>query len=85
MLGFTPTASMASRGEKLGWDMRIGQPTGWGLCQEPFFLGAVALLSSVDNYAKGCHVRLVTSVYMSCVSGFSYRMYIDLNQCDSQI
>jgi hypothetical protein len=26
------------------------------LCQEPFFSGAVALLNSVDDFAKGCYM-----------------------------
>jgi hypothetical protein len=34
---FSPTASLAVVGEKLGTDPRIGQPTCCGLCREPFF------------------------------------------------
>jgi hypothetical protein len=41
--------------------------------------------STLLMYAKGCRVRLVMSKYVSCVSGFSYRMYIDLNYCDFRI
>jgi hypothetical protein len=41
------------------------------------------LLSWVN--VKGCHVRLVMNVYVSCVLDFFYRMYIDLNPCDSWI
>jgi hypothetical protein len=48
MIGFTPTASLAVLGGKLGTDPRIGQPVYCGLCQEPFFSEAVALLNSVD-------------------------------------
>jgi hypothetical protein len=33
-------ASMAMRGEKLGGDLLIGQPTGWGCSRESFFLGS---------------------------------------------
>jgi hypothetical protein len=54
-VGFAPTASMAILGEKLGMNPCIGQPACCGLCWEPFFLGAVALLNSVDNYVKGCY------------------------------
>jgi hypothetical protein len=54
-IGFTPTASMAVSREKLGMDPRIGQPVGCGLCQGPFFSGAVVLLKSVDDYVKGCY------------------------------
>jgi hypothetical protein len=55
--GFTPTASMATLGEKLGTNTRIGQPTCCGLCREPFFSGVVALSIAIDDFVKGCHVR----------------------------
>jgi hypothetical protein len=54
-VGFTPTASIVVLGEKLGMNPRIDQPSCCGLGQEPFFSGAVALLNSVDDYAKGCY------------------------------
>jgi hypothetical protein len=44
--GFTPTASMAGLGEKLGMDPLIDQP---------FALGAVALSIAVDDFMKGCY------------------------------
>jgi hypothetical protein len=53
--GFTVTASMAILGEKLGTDLQIGQLTCFGLCQGPFFLGAVALSIAIDNFQKGCY------------------------------
>jgi hypothetical protein len=53
--GFTPTASMAVLGEKLGTDSQIGQPVCYVLCWEPFFLGAVTLSIAVDDFAKGCY------------------------------
>jgi hypothetical protein len=40
MFGFTPTASMAAIGEKLGMDPWIGQPVCCGSGWEPFFLGS---------------------------------------------
>jgi hypothetical protein len=49
MLDFAPTASLAGSGEKLGMDPRIGQPVRCGLCQKPFFSGAVGLLNSIDD------------------------------------
>jgi hypothetical protein len=52
---FTPTASLAGSGEKLGTDPWISQPSCCALCQEPFFLGAVALSIAVDNFMKGCY------------------------------
>jgi hypothetical protein len=52
---FTPTASVTILGEKLSMDPRIGQPACGGLCQEPFFSGAVALSIVVDDNAKGCY------------------------------
>jgi hypothetical protein len=54
--GFTPTASMADSREKLGTDPLIGQPACCGLCQEPFFSGAMALSIIVDNFVKGCYM-----------------------------
>jgi hypothetical protein len=52
---FALTASLVGSGEKLGTDPWINQPTCCGLCREPFFSGAVALLNSVDDYMKGCY------------------------------
>jgi hypothetical protein len=46
---------MAVLGEKLGTDSQIGQPVCYGLCWEPFFLGAVTLSIAVDDFAKGCY------------------------------
>jgi hypothetical protein len=54
--GFTSTASIAGSGEKLSTDPRIGQPSYCGLCQEPFFSGAVALSIAVDDDAKDCYM-----------------------------
>jgi hypothetical protein len=53
--GFTPIASMASSGEKLGMDLRIGQPLCCGLCRESFFSRAMALCIAVDDFVKGCY------------------------------
>jgi hypothetical protein len=49
MLGFAPTALLVGLGEKLGTDSWVGQPACYGLCQEPIFSGALALLNSVDG------------------------------------
>jgi hypothetical protein len=98
MLGFDPTASLVGSGEKLGMDPWIDQPVCCGLCREPFFSGAVALLNSVGDSAKGCHVRglptgSIPGVYVdwrgkrTCRVGqvFPCRVYIDLNHRDSRI
>jgi hypothetical protein len=53
---FAPTDSMTVLGEKLGMDPQIGQLACCGFYREPFFSGAVALLNSIENYAKGCYV-----------------------------
>jgi hypothetical protein len=50
-----PTASISVLGKKLGTDPRISQPACCGLCQEPFFSGAVALSIDVDDFVKGCY------------------------------
>jgi hypothetical protein len=57
MLGFTPTASLAGRGEKLGGDPWIGQPVCYELGREPFSLGAVSLSNAVNDFVKACHIR----------------------------
>jgi hypothetical protein len=56
MLDFDPTASLVGSREKLGMDPWIGQPVCCGLCQEPFFSGAVALLNFVDYFVNGCYM-----------------------------
>jgi hypothetical protein len=61
--GFTPTASMAVLGEKLGTNPRIGQPTCCGLCRELFFLRAVTLFNDVDDIVKGCCALTVWDMY----------------------
>jgi hypothetical protein len=81
-------------GEKLGRDPQIGQSMCWDIVGSPFLSGAVDLFNTVDDSTKGCHVRglligsicgLAREAYVSCVSGFPYRVYIDSNRCDSQI
>jgi hypothetical protein len=54
-VGFTLTASLVGSGEKMGMDLWIDQLTCCGLCQELFFLGAMTLVNSVDDYVKGCY------------------------------
>jgi hypothetical protein len=76
---------MVVRGEKLGGDMQIGHLVHYGLGGEPFFLRAVESVQLCWVNVKGFHVRLVISAYISCVSSFSYKMYINLNHCNSRI
>jgi hypothetical protein len=54
-VGFASTASIAVLGEQLGMDPQIGQSVCCELCQELFFSGAVTMLNSVDDCAKGCY------------------------------
>jgi hypothetical protein len=58
-----PHCSLAVVGEKLGTDPRIGRPSCCGLCQEPFFSGAVDLFKSVDDCMKGCYMWTTTLGY----------------------
>jgi hypothetical protein len=44
-------------------DPWIGHPSYCGLGQEPIFLGAVALLNSVDDYTKGCYALSMWDMY----------------------
>jgi hypothetical protein len=46
---------MVVLGEKLGMDPRTGQLACYGLCQEPFFSGAVDLFKSINDNVKGCY------------------------------
>jgi hypothetical protein len=93
-----PTTSLVFVGEKLGTNPRISQPACCGLCRERFFSGAVDLFKSVDDYAKGCHIRELPTGSIrqasvdwrrehTCHIGwvFSCRVYIDLNHRDSRI
>jgi hypothetical protein len=93
-----PTTLLAVMGEKLGTGPWIGQPVCCGLCQKPFFSGAVNLLKSVDDCAKGYHIRgqpvgSIRQAYVDwrgkcmCHVGrvFPCRVYIDLNHRDSRI
>jgi hypothetical protein len=57
--GFAPTTSMAASVEKLGTDPWIDQSSCCGLCREPFFSGAVALSTVVDNFMKGFYALTV--------------------------
>jgi hypothetical protein len=62
-IGFVPTASLVGLGEKLDTEPRIGQPPCCGLCQEPFFSGAVAMLNYVDDYVKLCYALTMRDRY----------------------
>jgi hypothetical protein len=51
-----PTASLTILAEKRGTDPWTGQLACCGLCRKSFFLGAVDLYKSIDDYMKGCYV-----------------------------
>jgi hypothetical protein len=55
-LALTPLLHWLARERNWGMDPWIGQPVCCGLCQEPFFSGAVALLNSVDYFVNGCYM-----------------------------
>jgi hypothetical protein len=74
---------MAMRGEKLGGDPWIAQPTSWGYGRESLFLGSSGihpiLLSQHERLIRMGTARrkctsgargLVWKVYVLCVSGF---------------
>jgi hypothetical protein len=48
-----PAALLAVMIEKLGTDLWTSQPASCGLGREPFFLGAVELFKSINDYVKG--------------------------------
>jgi hypothetical protein len=58
-----PTASMVGFKEKLGTDLRISQPTCWGLCREPLFSGVVGSVQIYRWLTKGCHVLTMWDMY----------------------
>jgi hypothetical protein len=60
---FSPTASLAIVGEKLGTDLRIRRSSSCELCQEPFFSGVVDLYKSVDDFTKVCYTLTVWDTY----------------------
>jgi hypothetical protein len=97
MLSFAPTASLVGSGEKLGTDLWFSQPTCCGLCQEPFFSGAVALLNYVGDWETLLYVDHVRYVWSWTIRGssvrsvwrvgrvFPCRVYINLDRHDSWI
>jgi hypothetical protein len=79
----------------LPWLLEVRE-TGWhthgsvnwraGDCDgSPFFSGAVGFVQLNWISVKGCCVWLVMRAYVSCVSNFSCRMYIDSIRRDSRI
>jgi hypothetical protein len=92
------TTSLVGLGEKLGMDPWIGQPACCGLCQEPFFLGAVGSIQIYQRLVKGCDVwglptEDICRAYVDWHGKrmcrvdrvFSCRVYIDSNRHDSGI
>jgi hypothetical protein len=75
-IGFTSTASIVVLGEKLGTEPQTDQLAWCGLCREPFFSGAVALLNSVDDYAKGCYALTMFDTYgLGPYAGWAWDAY----------
>jgi hypothetical protein len=77
---------MTVRGEKLGGNPQIGQPTCQDVVGSPFFLGAVGSVQLCWINVKGYHIHtgtarrkhtsgvcgLVRKAYVLCVLGFPY-------------
>jgi hypothetical protein len=91
MFGFTPSASLASRGEKLGETCK-SLSRARGCIGSTGFSGAEDLSSSVDDYVKSCHVHglLAGSICVAYMNWcgkrtcrvdqvFPCRVYIDSN------
>jgi hypothetical protein len=57
------TASLVGLEEKLGTDPWIGQSTCGGLCQEPFFLGAVESVQICRHLVKYCYIWTTWDTY----------------------
>jgi hypothetical protein len=62
-LGLFPPASLVGSGEKLVTDPWIGQPACCGLCQEPFFSGAVESIQIYRRLTKGCYMWTMGDTY----------------------
>jgi hypothetical protein len=58
-----PTTSLVGSGEKLGTDPWVGQPACCGLCQKPFFLGAVGSVQICQRIMKGCYMWTTGDTY----------------------
>jgi hypothetical protein len=58
-----PTASLVGLGEKLGMNPLIRQLTCWGLCQEPFFSGAMTSIQIYRWLVKGCYALTTQDTY----------------------
>jgi hypothetical protein len=89
---------MIMRERKIGWGptywsvVVLGMSSGVPFCSE-----VVTLSNTVDNsrnvaaYGTAHEKRMygvcgpVQEMYVSCISGFPCRMYIDSNHCDSRI
>jgi hypothetical protein len=93
-----PTTSLAIVREKLGTDLRIGQPSYCGLCLEPFCSGGSGSVQICwwlcERLLYVDHVRYVWSRAIRGLSVesmwhvgrvFPCRVYIDSNHHDSQI
>jgi hypothetical protein len=89
---------MVVRGEKLGGDLQIGQPACWGCSWESLFLRSsgirATLLGQCERLPRMGTARrkrtsgvrgLAQETYVSCVSSFPCRVYIDLNHRISRI
>jgi hypothetical protein len=49
--------------EKLGTNLWTSQPASCGLGREPFFLGAVELFKSINDYVKGWYALTMWDMY----------------------
>jgi hypothetical protein len=68
----------------MGTHRSVNQRVG-DVVESPFFSGVVGFVEHYWVSMKCFHIRLVISAYISCVLGFSCRMYIDSNHCNSRI
>jgi hypothetical protein len=79
------TASMAIMVGKRGGGLADRSSGVLCIRMEPFFLCSSDSVQLYWVSMKGCRVWYVIGAYISCVSGFSCRMYIDSNRRESRI
>jgi hypothetical protein len=65
MIGFTPSTSLAGRGVKRCETHELLSQAG-GCVGNTCFSGAEDLSNSVDDYVKGCHIRIECRMRMAC-------------------
>jgi hypothetical protein len=72
-----PTASMATRGEKLGGDLRIGQSADWGYSRGSLFLRSIEFRPTLWSQRKRLtRTRTTHRKHTSDIRGLAWEAYM---------